>query len=153
MLFMRGNEACQVCSILTVNSDRTESKPVEKIFASFNESWMNYWAAYVELQNQLYESIRAAREVSWLGATDLAKMGEINQAQREIFATMPRKLDYTPLGQITSGLDAAGKLDQLGAALAAELEKCGKLEKAIEVLREQTVKTKQELQATSSQST
>jgi hypothetical protein len=120
---------------------------METIFASFNESWMNYWQAYVELQNQLYESVRAAREVSWLAATDLTKMSEINTAQRQLFAAMPRKIDYAPLGQITSGVDAAGKLDQLEVALAAELEKCRKLEKAIEVLREQAIRTKQELQA------
>ncbi len=135
---------------MTVNADRTGSEPLERIFASFNESWMNYWGAYVELQNQLYESVRAAREVSWLAATDLAKMSEINQAQRELFAAMPRKMDYIPLGQITSGLDAVSKLDQLDAALASELEKCRKIEKAIEILRKQAVKTKQELQAITS---
>lgn len=111
---------------------------------------MNYWAAYVDLQNQLYESVRTAREVSWLAATDLVKMSEINQARRELFAAMPRKMDYSPLGQITSGLDAAGKLDQLDAALAVELEKCKKLEQAIGRLREQAIKTKQELQAAKS---
>ncbi len=111
---------------------------------------MNYWAAYLDLQNQLYESVRAAREVSWLAATDLAKMSDINRAQRDLFAAMPRKMDYSPLGQITSGLDALTKLDQLDAALSAEMEKCRKLETAIEVLREQASKTKQELQATKS---
>ncbi len=132
---------------MSADTESAKSKQIEKVFASFNESWMNYWAAYVELQNQLYESVRAAREVSWLAATDLAKMSEINRAQRDLFAAMPRKMDYAPLGQIASGLEALTRLDQLDAALSAEMEKCKKLENAIEILREQTSKTKQELQA------
>ncbi len=135
---------------MSIDTESARSKQIEKVFASFNESWMNYWAAYLELQNQLYESVRAAREVSWLAATDLAKMSDINRAQRDLFAAMPRKMDYSPLGQITSGLDALSKLDQLDAALSAEMEKCRKLENAIEVLREQTNKTKQELRAAKS---
>lgn len=135
---------------MSIDSERARSRQIEKVFATFNESWMNYWAAYLDLQNQLYESVRAAREVSWLAATDLAKMSDINRAQRDLFNAMPRKMDYSPLGQITSGLDALNKLDQLDAALSAEMEKCKTLEKAIEVLREQANKTKQELQATKS---
>ncbi len=135
---------------MSIDTESARSKQIEKVFAEFNESWMNYWAAYIDLQNQLYESVRAAREVSWLAATDLAKMGDINRAQRDLFNAMPRKMDYSPLGQITSGLDALNKLDQLDAALSAEMEKCRKLEKAIEVLREQASKTRQELQATKS---
>ncbi len=132
---------------MSIDTESARSKQVEKAFASFNESWLNYWAAYVELQNQLYESVRAAREVSWLAATDLAKMSEINRAQRDLFAAMPRKMDYAPLGYISSGLDALAKLDQLDSALSAEMEKCRKLETAIEVLRQQANKTKEELQA------
>ncbi len=135
---------------MSIDIENARSKQIEKVFAEFNESWMNYWAAYLDLQNQLYESVRAAREVSWLAATDLAKMSDINRAQRDLFAAMPRKMDYSPLGQITSGLDALTKLDQLDAALSAEMEKCRKLENAIEVLRQQALKTKQELQATQS---
>ncbi len=135
---------------MSIDTESARSKQIEKVFAEFNESWMNYWAAYLDLQNQLYESVRAAREVSWLAATDIAKMSDINRAQRDLFAAMPRKMDYSPLGQITSGLDALTKLDQLDAALSAEMEKCRKLENAIEVLRLQALKTKQELQATKS---
>jgi hypothetical protein len=129
---------------MSANPER--SKQIEKVFATFNQSWMNYWAAYVDLQNQLYESVRAAREVSWLAATDLAKMSEINRAQRDLFAAMPRKMDYAPLGYISTGIESLTKLDQLDAALSAEMEKCKKLEQAIETLREQARKTKLELQ-------
>jgi hypothetical protein len=122
---------------------RTE---VEKIFEEFNKSWMTYWDAYVELQNQLYESIKAAREVSWLAATDTGKMSEINQAQREVFASMPRRMDYMPLGQITRGFDSAvSKLEDLESALSVEKEKCKRLEEATEVLKERARKTKEEL--------
>src|SRR3989441_13298890 len=107
----------------------TDDIGVEEIFAEFNRSWMTYWDAYVELQNQLYESIKAAREVSWLAATDTGKMSEINQAQREVFASMPRRMDYMPLGQITRGFDSAvSKLEDLESALSAEKEKCKRRE-------------------------
>lgn len=112
---------------------------------------MNYWNAYVELQNQLYETVKAAREVSWLAATDFAKISEINQAQRELFAAMPRRIDYMPLGGITRNLDSAvTKLDQLETALSLEGEKCRKLEEAIEVLKEGASETKKELLAAKS---
>lgn len=128
-----------------------QSKQIEKIFAAFNESWMNYWNAYVELQNQLYETVKAAREVSWLAATDFAKISEINQAQRELFAAMPRRIDYMPLGGITRNLDSAvTKLDQLETALSLEGEKCRKLEEAIEVLKERASRTEKELLAAKS---
>ncbi len=52
---------------MTVNMKDDQAR-VEGIFAAFNESWRVYWDAYVELQNQLYESVKAAREVSWLAA-------------------------------------------------------------------------------------
>ena len=136
---------------MTVDTKGEQSKKLEKMFAEFNESWMLYWNAYVELQNQLYESVKAAREVSWLAATDITKMSEINQAQRELFAAMPRRMDYMPLGQITRNLESAlGKLNELEAALFSVKEKCRRLEEAIDVLRERTSKTKQELQAAKS---
>src|SRR6266571_8981747 len=92
---------------------------VEGIFAAFNVSWRVYWDAYVELQNQLYESIKAAREVSWLAATDTEKISAINQAQRELFASMPRRMDYMPLGQINRGFESAvSKLEELEKALS-----------------------------------
>jgi hypothetical protein len=119
---------------------------VEKVFEEFNKSWMIYWDAYVDLQNQLYESIKTAREVSWLAATDTTKMSDINSAQRELFSTMPRRMDYMPLGQISRDLDSAlSKLEELEAALSLEKEKCRRLEQATDVLLEGTRKTKEEL--------
>ncbi len=119
---------------------------LERIFGEFNKSWMTYWDAYVELQNQLYESIKAAREVTWLAGTDTEKVSEINQAQRELFASMPRRMDYMPLGQITRDLDSAlSKLERLENALSVEKEKCKRLEEATEVLRERARKAKEEL--------
>ncbi len=136
---------------MNVDTKDEQSKQIEKIFAAFNESWMNYWNAYVELQNQLYETVKAAREVSWLAATDFAKISEINQAQRELFAAMPRRIDYMPLGGITRNLDSAvTKLDQLETALSLEGEKCRKLEEAIEVLKERASRTEKELLAAKS---
>jgi hypothetical protein len=80
---------------LTANTKDDQAR-VEGIFAAFNESWLVYWDAYVELQNQLYESVKAAREVSWLAATDTDEISRINMAQRELFASMPRRMDYSP---------------------------------------------------------
>jgi hypothetical protein len=108
-----------------------------EIFASFNEAWMKYWESYIKLQNQLYESLRAGREVSWLAATDERKMSEINQVQRELFEEMPRRLDYSPLGQITRDLNSApSKIKDLEAALAVEEEGCKSLEAAIALMKE-----------------
>ncbi len=119
---------------------------IEKIFEAFNESWLNYWNTYVDLQNQLYESARAARQVSWLAATDVTKLSEINRAQRELFASMPRRVDYEPLGQVTRSLDtAASVLSDLGASLEREQEQCKRLEEAITILIGQTRKAKEEL--------
>jgi hypothetical protein len=116
--------------------DKRESE-IESIFAEFNKSWMTYWDAYVELQNQLYESIKAAREVSWLAATDTEKISEINSAQRELFASMPRRMDYMPLGEISANLETAvSKLEALQATLLAEKEMCKRLEEAAVVLKE-----------------
>lgn len=111
----------------------------ERIFAEFNKAWMTYWDAYIALQNQLYESIKAAREVSWLAGTDTQKMSEINQAQRDLFASMPRRVDYTPLGDITRDLDSAvSKLEALQSALVVEKEMCKRLDDATSLLKEKT---------------
>ncbi len=131
---------------MSVGTSGEGSKEVARIFAEFNKAWMTYWDAYVELQNQLYESIKAAREVTWLAATDTEKISEINQAQRELFASMPRTMDYMPLGQITRDLDGAlDKLERLENALSVEKETCKRLEEATEVLKERARKAKEEL--------
>jgi hypothetical protein len=125
-----------------------EKGRIEDILDEFNRSWMNYWNVYVEFQDQLYEGIRAAREVSWLAATSPEKLSEINRTQRELFASMPRRVDYMPLGQAGQDLDAAAsKLDQLLVALSAETEKCKKLQEAIAVLKEKAEATKEALRA------
>ncbi len=121
---------------------------LREIFASFNESWMKYWESYVTLQNQLYESLRAAREVSWLAATDERKLSEINQVQRELFAGMPRRLDYIPLGQISQDLDSAlSKIADFEVALSREVEGCKKLEEAIAIMKEKAEAMKAALRA------
>ena len=132
---------------MAVNA-KDEKERVEKIFAEFNESWLKYWDAYVELQNQLYQSMKAAREVSWLAATDTDKVSRINMAQRELFASMPRRMDYSPLGDITRNMDnAMRRLKDLEDAMVAEKAKCLRLIDAIEVIREKIATTKQGLQA------
>ncbi len=131
---------------MTADSRDTAGTPIEKVFEEFNRSWMTYWDAYVDLQNQLYESIKTAREVSWLAATDTAKMSEINSAQRELFSSMPRRVDYVPLGQISRDLDSAvSKVEELESALLAEKNKCKLLEAATDILLERARKTKEEL--------
>ena len=118
---------------------------LEEIFDSFNKAWLKYWEAYVALQNQLDESLRAAREVQWLAATDQEKLSEVNRLQRELFASMPRRLDYTPLGQV-SGLDRTpSKIEELDAALSSEEEACKKLEEAVVNLKAQTRVMKESL--------
>jgi hypothetical protein len=130
------------------NDTNSRNEQIERIFASFNESWMTYWDAYVTLQNQLYESIKVARDVSWLAATDTEKMSAINSAQRDLFASMPRRMDYMPLGQITRDFDSAvSKLEELEKALVLEAEMCKKLEEATKVLVDKTRATKKELLA------
>lgn len=124
-----------------------KGKRVHQTFDEFNESWLVYWDAYINLQNQLYESLKAAREVAWLGATDSTKMSEINAAQRQLFASMPRRLDYAPLGQVNRSMNyALSKINELETALTREKEMCKKLETAIDILMEKAGKTKQELQ-------
>jgi len=121
---------------------------LREIFASFNESLMKYWDSYVKLQEQLYESLRAARELSWLAATDGEKLSEINRAQRELFAAMPRRMDYVPLGQISQDMDSApSKIAELEATLTREEEGCKKLEDAIGILKQKTEAMKEALSA------
>jgi hypothetical protein len=118
----------------------------KEIFVSFNESLMKYWESYVTLQDQLYESLRAAREVSWLAATDMSKLREINQTQRELFARMPRRMDYIPLAQISLDYDSASsKIVELEATLSLEEEGCKKLEEAIAILKEKAEAMKEAL--------
>jgi hypothetical protein len=137
-------------SILSIVSDPDKSKRIQQTFDEFNESWLVYWDAYIDLQNQLYESLKAARDVTWLGATDSTKMSQINAAQRQLFSTMPRRLDYVPLGQINQSMDyALGKVNELLEALFSEKEKCKRLEAAIDILTEKANRTRQELQTES----
>ena len=135
---------------MSASSGAEKNRRIEQTFEEFNESWLVYWNAYIELQNQLYESLKAARDVTWLGATDSSKMSEINAAQRQLFATMPRRLDYVPLGQINRSMDyALSKINELLAALFSEKEKCKRLEAAIDILTDKANKTKEELQSES----
>ncbi len=109
-----------------------------EIFGSFNDAWLRYWDSYRKLQDQLYESLRAGREVSWLAATDQTKLTEINQVQRELFSGMPRRLDYAPVGEITQDMgNAPAKIADLQKALSKEEEACKDLEAAIALMREQ----------------
>jgi hypothetical protein len=117
--------------------ERVLDDRLKAILASFNEAWMKYWESYIKLQDELYESLRAGREVSWLAATDERKMSEINQVQRELFQNMPRRLDYSPLGQISRDLNSApSKIKDLEAALAEAEEGCKSLEAAIALIKE-----------------
>ncbi len=118
-------------------SERARDTKLREIFAAFNEAWMKYWESYVRLQGQLYDSLRAGREVSWLAATDERKLSEINQVQRELFSGMPRRLDYAPLGQVMRDLDSAPtKIKDLEAVLTLEEEGCKRLEAAIALMKE-----------------
>jgi len=127
------------------NADRSK---LEEIFDSFSQSYQRYWEAYVVLQNQLYETLRAAREVQWLAATDEKRLREINSLQRELFASVPRRLDYAPLGQISEDLDSApNKIDELDAALSSAKEACSKLEEGIVVLKARSQAMKETLRA------
>ncbi len=119
-----------------------------EIFIAFNEAWMRYWESYVTLQDELYETLRAGREVSWLAATDERKLSEINQVQRELFSGMPRRLDYSPLGQITRDLDGAPhKIAELEAMLAVEEGGCRRLEAAIALMKGKVQAMKEAMRA------
>jgi hypothetical protein len=129
--------------------DRAQEKRLGEILAVYNEAWMKYWEAYIKLQDQLYESLRAGREVSWLAATDERKMSEINQVQRELFENMPRRLDYSPLGQISRDLNSAPtKIKDLEAALAQAEAGCRSLEAAIALMKEKVEIMKKAMSAT-----
>jgi hypothetical protein len=107
---------------------------------------MKYWDSYVALQNQLYESLRAARELQWLAATDPEKLSEINRLQRELFASMPRRLDYAPLGQVSQDLDGAqSRISEMEAVLSSEEAACRKLEEAIVALGSEVKRMKESL--------
>jgi chromosome segregation ATPase len=128
--------------------DRARDAKLGEILDAFNESWVKYWESYVRLQERLYESLQAGREVSWLAATDDRKLSEINQRQRELFSGMPRRLDYSPLGQISRNLNTAPtKIADLEAALAREEEACKSLETAIALMKEKVEALKEALQA------
>ena len=132
-----------------MNNERNAGQSgLEEIFDSFSQSYQRYWEAYVVLQNQLYETLRAAREVQWLAAINEKKLSEINSLQRELFASMPRRLDYTPLGQISEDLDSApNKINELDATLSSANEACRKLEEGIVTLKARTQAMKEALHA------
>ncbi len=132
------------------SSQGPQDAKLKEIFASFNDAWMRYWESYVRLQDQMYESLRAGREVSWLAATDERKMSEINQVQRELFAGMPRRLDYSPLGPITRDLSSApSKIADLEATLSLEEQGCKSLEEAIALMKEKVEAMKKAMNAAS----
>jgi len=129
-------------------SESAGSDSPEAILDSFNQAWRRYWEAYIELQDQLYETLRAAREVQWLVATDQGKLSEVNRLQRELFASVPRPLDYVPLSQVSLDLDSKpSKIGELDAALSSEEEACRKLNAEIEVLKTRTQAIREALQA------
>ena len=130
------------------STERERAAKLREIFLSFNEAWVKYWESYTKLQDQLYESLRSGREVSWLAAIDERKMSEINQVQRELFSGMPRRLDYAPLGQITRDLSSApSKIADLEAALSLEEQGCKELEKAIALMKEKVEEMKEAMRA------
>jgi DNA repair ATPase RecN len=137
------------CLDSTLNHEgSTDRSALEGIFDSFSQSYQKYWEAYVVLQNQLYETLRAAREVQWLAATDEKKLSKINSLQRELFASVPRRLDYTPLGQISQDLDSApSKIDELDSALSSTDEACRKLGEEVAAFKARTQSTKAALMA------
>jgi hypothetical protein len=150
LLKARSNSIRGVSGVLSVleSRDRANEARLREILASFNEAWMKYWDSYIRLQDQLYESLRAGREVSWLAASDERKMSEINQVQRELFQNMPRRLDYSPLGQITRDLNSApSKIKDLEAALAKAEEGCKGLEGAIALMKEKVEVMKKAMNA------
>jgi hypothetical protein len=128
--------------------ERADRARLEEMFDSFSKAWLKYWESYVALQNLMYESIRAARELQWLAATEQEKLSETNRLQRELFASMPRRLDYMPLGQVSHDLDSApSKIAELDASLSSEKEACKKLEEAIVTFKAQIEAMKEVLHA------
>ena len=127
-------------------SESVGSDSPEEEHYTFNPAWRRYWEAYIELQEKLYETLRAAREVQWLAATDQGKLSEVNRLQRELFASVPRPLDYAPLSQVSLDLDSApSKIGELDAALSAEEEACRKLNAEIGVFKTRTQAMKEAL--------
>jgi len=123
-----------------------DSTRLKDVFDSFNRAWLKYWESHIALQKQLDEALRAAREVQWLAATDQGELSEVNRLQRDLFGSMPRRLDYTPLGQVSQDLDSApSKIEELDAALSSEEEACKTLEEAISILKGQTQTMKESL--------
>ena len=121
---------------------------LEAIVDSFSQAWKRYWEAYIELQDQLYETLRAAREVQWLAATNEERLSETNRLQRELFASVPRRLDYVPLSQVSQDLASApSKIQELCAALSSEEEACKRLEAEITALKTKTLAMKEALQS------
>ena len=119
---------------------------LQETFDSFDKAWLKYWEYHIAMQNKLDESLRAAREVQWLAATDQGRLSEVNRLQRELFASMPRKLDYAPLGQVSQDLDSAPiKIEELDAALSSEEEACRKLMEAVGNLKARTRLMKESL--------
>lgn len=117
--------------------EKAHEARLREILTAYNEAWTKYWDSYIKLQDQLYESLRAGREVSWLAATDEKMLSEINQVQRGLFENMPRRLDYSPLGQITRDMNSApSKIKDLEAALVQAGEGCRSLEAAIALMKE-----------------
>ena len=128
--------------------DKAHEARLQEILAAFNEAWLKYWDSYIKLQDQLYESLRAGREVSWLAATDERKMSEMNQVQRELFENMPRRLDYSPLGQITRDLDSApSRIKDLEAALDQVEEGCRSVEASLTLMKEKVEVMKKAMSA------
>ena len=133
------------------SNEKAHEAKLREILAAYNEAWMKYWESYIKLQDQLYESLRAGREVSWLAATDERKLSEINQVQRELFEGMPRRLDYAPLGQITRDLNSApSKIKDLEASLAQTEEGCRRLEAALTLMKEKVEVMKKAMNAADS---
>ncbi|HZW85737.1 MAG TPA: hypothetical protein VFE91_07555 [Nitrososphaerales archaeon] len=133
------------------SSEKGQEARLWEILAAYNEAWMKYWESYIKLQDQLYESLRAGREVSWLAATDEKKLSEINQVQRELFQEMPRRLDYAPLGQITRDLNSApSKIKDLESALDQAEDGCKSLEAALTLMKEKVEVMKKAMSAADS---
>lgn len=132
-------------------TEAEQAAELREILAQFNKAWTKYWDSYIALQDQLYETLRAGREVSWLAATDERKMSEINQVQRELFQNMPRRLDYSPLGQISRDLNSAPtKISDLEAALSSLEGRCRDLEAAIALMKEKVEKMKEAMKTAGS---
>ena len=128
--------------------EKAHDARLREIFVAYNEAWLKYWDSYIKLQDQLYESLRAGREVSWLAATDERKMSDINQVQRELFENMPRRLDYSPLGQITRDLDSApSRIKDLEAALDQVEEGCRSVEASLTLMKEKVEVMKKAMSA------